>query len=644
MTTPTSDPVAALRALAARHEAEGRLDEADRLWNDAVASAPGDATTIDRLIALSHRRADFGRLAQALLARLNLTPGQAELWNDLGAALERLGQRESAQAAYRRALAVSPGFTPAILNKAFFGYRAGDYAQAGRLSERARATGATAGDTALILAHSAQNLGQSARAERNYAVALALGPGDGSAWQGLGALFLSASDIGAAWRCFSRAISLHPGEAGGLANLAEACRRRDQSAKALRLSRRAMALAPGLVVAHNTMALTHADQASDVAALAWARRACALDPTRRDLLLNLAIALKTMAHFDAAEQKIRRALAQQPLDPDAHLSLATTLLAKGDVREGLKEYEWRLVGGPTRYDVFPATRWDGSPIRDGGKLLVWGEQGLGDEIQFVQYLEAARRQAPHIVMECDPRLVTIFRRSFPGMDFIPRRDPPDPILFGKDISRQVSLMSIPHALNFSLADMVNTGPFLKPDPSLQAKMKDRLAHLPGLKVGIAWRTRNMNTAPARRIHTTLSSLHPVIMVEGASFISFQYDDASDEISNFNIRNEKKIVCVSDVDMTNNLEEVLALGANLDLMVSTSTSAYSLHAAAGVEIWLLHHVIDYLSFGQGRNPCWPNSRGFLGYSGQGWSGPIAEIAIALAERVRRDQADRLIAAR
>jgi Flp pilus assembly protein TadD len=631
-TTPTSHQAGTLRALAIQREAEGRLDEADRLLSQAAQIAPDDAAIIDGLIAVSHRRGDFARLVQALLARLALAPERAELWSDLGAALERLGQDEPAQAAYKRAGAVAPSFAPALLNLAVQTYRAGHNARASQLSQRARAAGSPVGATLLIEAHSAQNRGQPTLAARGYAAVLACDPAEISAWQGLGALLLGGEEKDRAWTCFARALSLNPHDSAGLANLAETQRRCGSFVEALRLSRRAAALVPDSTVASNTLALAHADLASDAEALLWARRAVSLDRHRADLRVNLGVALKTLGHFDAAERAIRAGLADRPDDADSHMSLATTLFAMGRIEEGFREYEWRHVGRSSRYDAFPAPRWGGRPLGE-GKLLVWGEQGVGDEIMFAQYLTAAKPLAPQMIVECDRRLVSMFARSFPGIDFVAKASPPNAALLDKNIVAQIALCSLPHVLGFTLRDLKCQGPFLAPDPDRYKAFEKRLAGIEGLKVGIAWRSKNMEAAVSKRLHATLSDISAILKTDGISTINLQYGDLGPSLSDFNAAHpQHPVITFDDVDLMNDLEDVLALGSHLDLVISTATSSYCLPAAAGVETWLLQSRISYLGFGEENDPCCPKSRGFIREPGESWAGPVAAIVEALRHRI------------
>jgi Flp pilus assembly protein TadD len=632
-TPPPRDEAEALRLRALQSESEGRLDDADRLWGQVIEIAPGDATSIDALIGLSHRRADFGRLVHALLARLNLTPWQGELWSDLGAALERLGRVSMAQAAYKRALAVSPSFPAALLNLAFQSYHSGEPADAARLSRRAAAAGAAPGIAMLIEAHSAQLLGQAERARRGYAAALAFNPSECLAWQGLGSLLLAQTQTGHAQTSFARAVAVQPADATGLANLAEADRRGRTFGRAARFSRRALSLAPDSIVARNALALTCADTARDVEALVSAQRAVALDGRRPDLLVNLGVALKTLGRFEAAERAIRLGLAARPHDPDFHMSLATALLAMGRIEDGLAEYEWRHASRPSRYDVFRAPRWDGRRLED-GRLLVWGEQGVGDEILFAQYLKDALTLAPQIIVECDPRLVSIFKRSFPAIAFVPRTSSPDPQLFDRRIVAQVALGSIPHALGFALQDLRSKGPYLVPDPGRAEAMAKRLAGIEGLKVGIAWRSRDMESAVSKRLHATLADITPVLRTTGARAINIQYGDLGCSLREFNAAHpDHPIIAFDDLDLMNDLEGVLALGSQLDLVISTATSAYCLPAATGTETWLLLARISYLSFGQSDGLCCPRSRGFIRDPGQSWAGPVEQVVEALDRRLR-----------
>ena len=94
------------------------------------------------------------------------------------------------------------------------------------------------------------------------------------------------------------------------------------------------------------------------------------------------------------------------------------LLQQGEFDEGWREYEWRWAaadGPQPRATALPT--WQGESLA-GKTLLVWGEQGVGDEIMFASCVAEVAEMAEHCILECSPRLTGLFRRSLPGVSVI----------------------------------------------------------------------------------------------------------------------------------------------------------------------------------------------------------------------------------
>ena len=614
--------VDALRLLAAVSEADGRLDEADRYLGDAVEVVPGDAGVVDELIRVSHLRGDLRRLGRALLLRLNITPDVPALWNDLGAALEHLDDPRQAIACYHRAVSIDPAYVQGLQNGAALTYRLGRFKDAWQLACRAVAISADAGQALVIAAHARQRLGDGTAATRDYRRALALEPSHVPAWEGLAAALRQIAANEVTLRHIRRTVALSPASPAALGNLCEALRTTNETVRAIGFGRRALALAPSLAAAVRSLSLALGDLAEDGSATTWASRALQIAPGDGELMINLGIALKAQARFREAQHQLRAGLARRPHDSNGHLALSTALLAAGGIREGFAEYEWRHPEG--FYGSLPAPRWDGRPILD-GSLLVRGEQGVGDEIMFIQFVRRLEGRVGRIVFECDPRLVSIFGRSFPDIEFVGRTVPPAPRLSAPDIRAQIALLSLPHVLDFDIADLHSRGPFLSPDPIRHASMSRRMDGLGGsLRVGIAWRSQR-RTPVSLRVHTDLVEWAPILSVPGVTFVNLQYGDARAELEEARRRFGAHIEAFDDLDLFTDLEGVLALGPHLDLVISTATSAYVLPAAAGIETWHLLSELGYLGFGADRYVVCPVSRGYVRTASEGWKRVIAEAA-------------------
>jgi tetratricopeptide (TPR) repeat protein len=621
----------ALRLLAAAAAGEGRLDDADRILAAAVAGDPGAAATIDELIRISHLRGDFRRLGEALLARLRVSPERADLWNDLGAVEERLGNPAGAATTYRRAIAVEPALGPALLNAANLVYREGAIASAALLALSAAAS--TASPSAWTTAgHAQQRLGRAMPAERSYRRSLAMDPEQAPAWEGLATLRRETKDHERVLLFLLRAMARWRLSPGALANLSEAYRGYGQHHLAIRSARRSLGLAPDLGLGANALALGHGEVAEDNKATTWARRAHQLDPENGALMINLGIMLKAEGHLRQAQDMLRAGLARRPNDSNGHLALATALLADGQVREGFSEYEWRHAPSGTLYDLLPAPRWDGRPLAR-GTLLVWGEQGIGDEISFIQLLRLLQLQVRRLVVECDPRLLTVFKRSFRGVEFVGRSSPPAPRLFDRTIDAQIAMLSIPDAMGLDKSDLRSRGPYLQADSERTAVFRRTLEALGDRpRIGISWRSLR-KTPVSSRIHPDLAEWRPILGIPGVTFVNLQYGDVQDDVLMAKQQFGADIRTVPDLDLFDDLEGVLALSAGLDLVISSGTSAYCLAAAYGIETWQLQWRLAYTAFGDDAHCVWPRARGFVREPGESWSRPITEAASALKTWLR-----------
>ncbi len=135
---------------------------------------------------------------------------------------------------------------------------------------------------------------------------------------------------------------------------------------------------------------------------------------------NRAEALNRIGRYAEAFEAIEAAHRITPDDPRVALNRAFALLAAGRLDEGFAAYEARLApalpSAPLRRNlVIP--RWTGGPPP--GLLLVAAEQGLGDELRFAASVARLLALGTGVIVEVEPRLVGLFRRSLPGAAVVP---------------------------------------------------------------------------------------------------------------------------------------------------------------------------------------------------------------------------------
>jgi hypothetical protein len=246
------------------------------------------------------------------------------------------------------------------------------------------------------------------------------------------------------------------------------------------------------------------------------------------------------------------------------------------------EYEARFASPLATHRPYAFPAWDGSPLRE-GTLLVYGEQGLGDQIMFASCLPELLARVPDCVVECDPRLGRLFERSFPEARVVTaaQNDPAPAWLagLGPDRARiraQVPIGSLPRWFRRSHSAFPRHYGFLRADPArVQAWRKRLAAHGTGPRIGVSWRG---GTATSRRALRSLDleQLAPVLRSVPATWVSLQYTDCRPEITA--VEQRHGITVHHWQEAIDDYDETAALVAALDAVVSVCTAVVHLSGA------------------------------------------------------------------
>ncbi|NYZ15421.1 tetratricopeptide repeat protein [Azospirillum sp. RWY-5-1] len=570
----------ALQALGRWAEAEAAARRALRL-NPALPEA---ANTLGNALTLQGRHEEALRAYREALRR---RPGYAEAEGNLGIALQALGRAVEAEPHLRRALAASPGMAEAelALGNALLALQRADEAVP-LLRDAVRRRPAHAPAWAAL----ARTGG--ARTVERWRRALALAPADAEAWNAAGLAFQAQDRLADAGRAFVRALATEPGTIDALTNLGSLRRLQARPAEAADLQRAALARRPR-------------------------------DATART---NLALALQDQGAEAEAESQFTRALKDDPTQALARFNRGVLRLMQGRLEEGWADYDARFESSqlfaPRRIALPP---WAGDDLT-GRRILVWREQGLGDELMFSSCYPDLIARAGGVVLECDRRLVPLFARSFPGT--IVRAPTADP----RDADVQAPAGSLPRHLRPRIAAFRRAGGWLIPDPDRVRPLRARVAALgPGLKVGIAWTSRRADTA-RRAAYTSLDEWAPLFGLAGIQLVSLQYDGRDDDVVAAERRSGVRIHRIADLDLMNDLDGAAALTSTLDLVLTVASSVGEMAGALGVPTWRLGGR-DWTQLGTPARPWFPAQRVIRPVAGTGMAGAVARAA-ALLESLTR----------
>jgi len=249
--------------------------------------------------------------------------------------------------------------------------------------------------------------------------------------------------------------------------------------------------------------------------------------------------------------------------------------------DGWHNYEsrWKTHGHkPMR--PYPYPRWKGNKLAS-GHLLLWGEQGIGDEIMFAGLIPELLAAENRIILDCEPRLLPLFRRSFPGVHVVTGFDetrPPDP-----QIAAHLPTGSLPRFFRTSeLAFASTTSPYLMPDRTRRNQFRSRYAWEKKV-VGIAWYTKNAKTGRSRSLQ--LSQFSPLLQRNDIFWVSLQYGDHA-ALEQQASAAQVPLFIDREVDQFQDLDLFAAQVAAMDLVITIDNSTAHLAGALGVPVWLL----------------------------------------------------------
>jgi tetratricopeptide (TPR) repeat protein len=550
------------------------------------------------------------------------------------------GRLLQAEAIYRQMLQIAPNNPDALHLLGLIFHQAGKFETAVDLISRAISV-KPSGPMYYNLGVSLQAQGNLDAAVSNYRRALAIKPRDAKALANLGAALKIQGQLDAAAESFRRALAINPGDAGVHNNLGVVLQGQGDFDAAIKSYRKAISLNPDDAEAHNNLGNALRDKEELDAAITCLRQAIALKPDYAEAHNNLGNALQDQGKLDAAIASFHTALTIKPDYVEAHWNESLALLAQGRLIEGWVKHDWRLQQKENipDYRNLPSLRPMFSGENLAGKtILVWAEQGLGDELFYAGVLSDVIRAAGHCVIECDPRLVPLYARSFPTAEIIPKCYPPHPRTQQPDIELQCPVGNLPRWFRPSIESFPRHHGYLVPDPQRVAFWKQRLDALgPAPKVGITWRSKHRNQW--RNLHyTELSQWGPILTVPGLIFINLQYDDCRAELEAARKQFGVEIHAWDDIDQMNDLDELTALMAALDLVIAPTTTPAIMAGALGAPAWmLLTRHITWKTLGTESIPMFPDMRLIWRPRNVKWDVVLEAVAVELRRGSWRGEA-------
>ena len=303
------------------------------------------------------------------------------------------------------------------------------------------------------------------------------------------------------------------------------------------------------------------------------------------------------------------------------MNLSLFHLSLGHFAEGwdLYEHRWAAMIGKWHRRPYPQPLWNGEPID--GVLLVWGEQGLGDQILHAGLIEELNGYANSLVVEVEPRLVQLFARSFPRVRVVGQQ----PQLYDGRLDAHLPMGSLGKYFRSSWeAFPRRQRGYLVADDTIAKSLRQRLATDSRIVVGLSW--RSVNPAFGRSKSARLIDFASVLRRPGCRFIDLQYGDTLEERQAVSYDIGVVVERLDDVDNTNDIDALAALITACDIVVTVSNTTAHLAGALGKPTWVMvpygHAGIWYWFKQKSDSPWYPHVRVKYQTSNQSWADLIA----------------------
>ena len=526
----------ALHMLQRHEQALGHYRQALALAPQCVDAYVGLGAACD---AMGNQEESISAYRQAIV----LNPGHADAHNNLGFALGAVQRFEEAAVAFEKAITLNPAYIDAHVGLARAKVELGLPDAAIAVYQKAYAIRQDAqcayemGETLAGLKRLEEALAWYRRATENK-------PDFMAAWGGMGIVLSHLRRFEDAADCFRHLLRLDPNNCDALNNLGNVLKELGEPGQASLCYRNAISVSPDFVEAHN----------------------------------GLGNALTDLNRFGDALACFEQALTIRPDYDRAAWNCGLLFLKQGYLEQGWQHYEKRhqLEDFPPVPST-PYPRWLGEEDIFGKSLFIQVEQGHGDAIQMMRYVELLRQRGAECWIQCPESLGKLFGRSFPFAGIITTHAYPEPCDY------HVPLMSLPLACKtFSEADIPANVPYLEADPARIDYWKQELASWSVATVGLVWRgnpthDNDHNRSAKLAAYLPLIAKHPEIR-----FVTLQKDLTDEERS---LLEGFANVRMLDAELTD-FDESAAVMRNLDLMISIDSAPAHLAGALAVPTWIL----------------------------------------------------------
>lgn len=520
------------------------LEEAAKNLQKVVSLRPDYPMAHNNLGVVFQRQGHLKSALESFGKEIHLYPNNAEAYNNRANVYKELSQNGLALSDYEQAIKLNPGYAQAHCNR-------------GQLLAK-------------------QERYQEAIA--SFDQAIAIDPLYADAYTSRGNAQLELLLFEQALASHNKAIEINPNFAEAYCSRGLALQELKQFEEALNSYDKAIALKADYADAYNNRGVALKDLLRIDEALASYDKAITFKPDFTEAFTNRGNVLQDLKRMNEALASYDMALALKPDYAKAILSKSLLLLLMGDYLPGWELYEWRLQknGRKDVYNSPDKLSWRGQADLRGKSLLIHGEQGLGDLIQFCRYLPQLQSLGARLIFEVPKPLVSLISTLKCDMNVVAK---------GSELpyfDAYCPVMSLPMVFKTTLETIPAEIPYLFADASKKQAWEERLGKKKKPRIGVVWSSVSSFKNDSLR-SMKLEQFIKCVPVDEYEVICLQKIIKDEDQALFKTL-DGQIKYFGD--KLEDFADTAALASCMDMVLSTCTSVPHMTAAMGVPTWVL----------------------------------------------------------
>jgi tetratricopeptide (TPR) repeat protein len=514
---------------------------------------------------------------------LRLVPNHPQVLTNLGTIEIQLGDIKKGVSYIEKSISVEPKQPTAISNLANGLLEIEKFEEAIQYYNLALKLDSNFSDTYYNKARALKFIQKYEEAILNYQQAIKLNPQNSQAIVNLGFLYNELKEYDKALKQYNLALNINPHSPETLYNRGIVYENLNEFEKALDDYNFAIKINPNFVDAYNNKSGVFRKLQRYEDAIEVVNQSIKIDPNNSVSINKKGLFLFEMKDFEGALNNFNWAIELNPGFSDALFNKAILKLSQDNYEDGWKFYQARWETKKLLYlQTSKPELLDFHIIQK--NILIWSEQGIGDEILYSSLLQDAFKLSNNFIVSIDSRMLSLYQRSFKkfsNVTFISSKKLPNETSY----DFHLPIANLGKFFRNSLEDFTNQSlNYLLPDIEKSMSLKKAFKNSKKLICGIAWKSKNEEIGSDKSL--SLRQLLPILELPDIDFIDLQYGDTEEEKKYFYDEYGIEIKTIDEIDNFNDIDGLSSLIDACDFVITSSNITAHLSGALGKKTFLL----------------------------------------------------------